>query len=152
MLLPGVCKSMGFWISSASSTGQRLLSEREDFQGMKTKPTQTYVLASLRPRASRHLCQSLPVVLGFGYLCPSPSLPLGVRLLCLRGMVVKRIVSQYVLPHMWRAHLNQTGGLQGFCDVSCENLADNDLGTGSGWQQSRQNWMPPAVMRYWVRM
>jgi hypothetical protein len=32
---------MVFWISSASSIGQRLLSEREDVQGMKTKPTQT---------------------------------------------------------------------------------------------------------------
>jgi hypothetical protein len=41
MLLPAGCKSMGFWISSASSTGQRLLSEREHFQGMKTKPIQT---------------------------------------------------------------------------------------------------------------
>ena len=98
--------------------------------------------------ATRHLSQSLPVVLGFGYLCPIPSLPLGVRLLCLLGMVVKRIVSQYVLPHMWRAHLNQTGGLQGLCNVSCDDLAENDLGAGSGWQQSRQNWRPSAVMRY----
>jgi hypothetical protein len=34
---------MGFWSSSASSASQRLLSEREDFQGMRTKPTQTDV-------------------------------------------------------------------------------------------------------------
>jgi hypothetical protein len=36
MLLPAGCKSIGFWISSASS-----MSEREHVQGMETKPTQT---------------------------------------------------------------------------------------------------------------
>jgi hypothetical protein len=41
VLSPGGCKSMFCWISSASKTGQQNLSEREDFQGMKTKPTQT---------------------------------------------------------------------------------------------------------------
>jgi hypothetical protein len=29
-----------FWISRASSIGQKLLSEIDEFQGMKTKPTQ----------------------------------------------------------------------------------------------------------------
>jgi hypothetical protein len=35
--------------------------------------------------------------------------------------------------------LNQTGGLQGLYNVRCGDLADNDLGTGSGWQHSKQN-------------
>jgi hypothetical protein len=35
--------------------------------------------------------------------------------------------------------LNQTGGLQRLNKVSCDDLADNDLGAGSGLQQSRQN-------------
>jgi hypothetical protein len=34
----------------------------------------------------------------------------------------------------WRAHLNQTGGLQRLYNVSCGALVDNDLGPGSGWQ------------------
>jgi hypothetical protein len=36
MLPQGGCKSMFVWISSASSIGLRRLSEREDFQGLKT--------------------------------------------------------------------------------------------------------------------
>jgi hypothetical protein len=40
---------------------------------------------------------------------------------------------------MWIAHLNQTGGLQGLYNVRCDDLADIDLGAGSGWQQSRTN-------------
>ena len=58
--------------------------------------------------------------------------------MCLRGMVAERIVLQYVLLHMQRGR-NQTGGLQGLYNVSCDGLADNDLGVGSGWQQSKQN-------------
>jgi hypothetical protein len=40
---------------------------------------------------------------------------------------------------MWRAHRNQTGGLQKKLNVSCDDLADNYQGKGSGWQQSKQN-------------
>jgi hypothetical protein len=36
MLPQGGCKSMFFLISNASSIGLRPLSEREDFQGLKT--------------------------------------------------------------------------------------------------------------------
>jgi hypothetical protein len=46
----------------------------------------------------------------------------------------------------WRAHLNQTGGLQRLYNVSCDDRVDNDLGPGSGWQQSKQNRTRPAVM------
>jgi hypothetical protein len=35
--------------------------------------------------------------------------------------------------------LNQTGGLQKLYNVSCDDLADEYLGTGSGWQQSELN-------------
>ena len=51
---------------------------------------------------------------------------------------------------MWRVLPNQTGGLQGLHHVSGDGLAVEKLGIGSGWQQSRQNWLPPAVMGYWT--
>jgi hypothetical protein len=108
MLLQGGCKSNVFWISSTSSIGQRLLSDREDFYSMQTKPTQTWDWAGFSTRASQHLYQSLHVVVGVRYICPTLSLSLGVRLLCLRGMVVKRIVVQYILLHMWRASSPQS--------------------------------------------
>jgi hypothetical protein len=136
---PGRLQVYGFWISSASNIGQRLLSEREYVQGMNTRPTQTWDWACFSKRASQHLCHSLPVVFGVGYLCLTLSLSLGVRLLCIRGMVVKRIVSQSVLLHMWRAHLKQTRGLQRLFNVRCDDLADNDLGTCSGCKQRRNN-------------
>ena len=47
-----------------------------------------------------------------------------------------------VLLFMSTALLNQTSGPQGYCGVSCGILAGNDLGTGSGWQQSRPNRTP----------
>jgi len=34
---------------------------------------------------------------------------------------------------------NQAGGLQGSHSGNCDTLAANDLGIGSGWQQSKQN-------------
>ncbi len=40
----------------------------------------------------------------------------------------------------------QAGSLQGFRGVSRDLLAVNDLGIGSGWQQSKQNWALPAVV------
>jgi len=46
---------------------------------------------------------------------------------------------------MWMTHPYQAGGLQGSRGGSCDTLAANDPGTGTGWQQSKQNWMPPAV-------
>jgi hypothetical protein len=35
--------------------------------------------------------------------------------------------------------LNKTGGLQKLYNVSCDDLADEYLGAGSGWQQSELN-------------
>jgi len=51
---------------------------------------------------------------------------------------------------MWRVLPNQTGGLQGLHHVSGDGLAVEKLGIGSGWQQSKQNWLPPAVMGHWT--
>jgi len=62
-------------------------------------------------------------------------------------MVVKCAASWHVPRRMWKSHLNRTGGLQGLRNGSCHELADNDLGTGSGWRQSRQNQAPLAAMR-----
>jgi len=56
----------------------------------------------------------------------------------------------YVQLCMWMILPNQTGGLQGFHHVSGDNLAVEKLGIGSGWQQSKQNRLPPAVMGYWI--
>ena len=53
---------------------------------------------------------------------------------------------------MWMVVPNQAAGLQGFPCVSRGVLAVNNLGIGSGWQQSRQNWIPAAVVRHLGRM
>ena len=45
----------------------------------------------------------------------------------------------YVLCTMWMGCPDQTGRLQGHLRVSEGGLAGNDSGTGSGWQQSKQN-------------
>ena len=45
----------------------------------------------------------------------------------------------YVLYAMWMGCPYQTGSLQGHPRVSVGGLAGNDSGTGSGWQQSKQN-------------
>ena len=53
---------------------------------------------------------------------------------------------------MWMVLPDQAGSLQGSRSVSCDLLAANDLGIGSGWQQSKQNWTLLAVVGYWIRM
>ena len=53
---------------------------------------------------------------------------------------------------MWMADPNQAGSLQGSQGVSLGILAANNPGTGSGWQQSKQNWVLPAVVGYSARM
>ena len=53
---------------------------------------------------------------------------------------------------MWMVLPDQAGSLQGSCSVSCNLLAANDPGIGSGWQQSKQNWTLLAVVGYWTRM
>jgi len=44
------------------------------------------------------------------------------------------------------AYPNQASSLQGSHSVSCDILAVDDLGTGSGWQQSKQNQALLAVV------
>ena len=53
---------------------------------------------------------------------------------------------------MWMVFPNQAAGLQGLLCVDRGALAVKDLGIGSGWQQSRQNWMPAAVVGQRIRM
>ena len=45
----------------------------------------------------------------------------------------------HALGTAWIACPNQDGTLQGQQGESCDDLADNDAGTGSGWQQNKQN-------------
>ena len=52
----------------------------------------------------------------------------------------------YVLHGMLMAHPNQAGSLQGFHGVNRDGLAVNDLGNGTGWQQSKQSQALRAVM------
>ena len=52
----------------------------------------------------------------------------------------------YVLRGMLMAHPIQASSLQGLHGVSCDALAVNDLGIGTGWQQSTQSWVLLAVM------
>ena len=54
--------------------------------------------------------------------------------------------AQYVLLCMLMALPDQGGSLQGSRGVSCDILAVDDPGTGSGWQQSMQNWALPSVV------
>ena len=58
----------------------------------------------------------------------------------------------HVLPTMLKLILNQAVGLQGDSGVDWGTLVAKDLGIGSGWQQSRQNWIPAAVVRHLGRM
>ena len=55
---------------------------------------------------------------------------------------VKCMCSHHVLLAALMARPDQVGTPQGQHSVSCDVLVDNDRGTGSGWQQSKQN---PAV-------
>ena len=52
----------------------------------------------------------------------------------------------------WMVFPKQAAGLQGLLCVDRGALAVKDLGIGSGWQQSRQNWMPAAVVGQRIRM
>ena len=49
-------------------------------------------------------------------------------------------------------HLRQAGSQQGLFGGSRAALAVENPGTGSGWQQNRQDWVLPAVRREWFRM
>ena len=68
------------------------------------------------------------------------------------GWVMKYQALQHVLHLMWMAHPNQADSLQGPQGGNVEVLAANDLGIGSGWQQSKQNWALSAVVGKWVRV
>ena len=61
-------------------------------------------------------------------------------------MVMKCGETVHVLQTVLMAYPDQVSSLQGSCGVSCNILAVNDLGIGSGWQQSRQNWALLAVV------
>ena len=47
--------------------------------------------------------------------------------------------SHHAMRTVWMGAPNQAASLQGSLAVKSDNLAANDLGTGSGWQQSKQN-------------
>ena len=55
------------------------------------------------------------------------------------GWVLECEGAQHVLHVMWMVCPDQAGSPQGSQSVSCDVLAANDLGIGSGWQQSKQN-------------
>ena len=69
-----------------------------------------------------------------------------------RGWVLKYVGAQQVLWIMSMAHPNQADRPQRSHHVSDGILAVNDLGIGSGWQQSKQNGARPAVVGQWARM
>ncbi len=71
-----------------------------------------------------------------------PQATSGSFLLCRKAMVVKCGVSAEGVRCVWRVPLNQTSGLQGHPGGGWGDLAGDDLGTGSGWKQSRQNQTP----------
>ena len=59
---------------------------------------------------------------------------------------------RHVLHVMGMLHLNRADSLQGLQDGNFEALAANDLGIGSGWQQSKRNWALSAVVGRWIRV
>ena len=56
-----------------------------------------------------------------------------------RNLAVDCGGATHVLQTVLMAYPGQAGSLQGSHDVSCDILAGDDLGIGSGWQQSKQN-------------
>ena len=66
--------------------------------------------------------------------------------LSLRNLVVNCEGTVHVLQIVLMAYPDQASSLQGSRGVSCDILAANDLGTGSGWQQSKQNQALLAVV------
>jgi len=71
----------------------------------------------------------------------------GVKtLVALRNLVVDCGGAAHVLQTVLMAYPGQAGSLQGSHSVSCDILAADDLGTGSGWQQSKQNQALLAVV------
>merc|ERR1712012_54615 len=56
------------------------------------------------------------------------------------------------VAHVDGSPLIKAGSLQGAQGVSSGILAAHNPGTGSGWQQSKQNWVLPAVVGYSARM
>ena len=61
-------------------------------------------------------------------------------------MVMKCGETVHVLQTVLMAYPDQASSLQGSHGVNRDILAANDLGTGSGWQQSKQNWALLAVV------
>ena len=47
---------------------------------------------------------------------------------------------------MWMACPDQDSTLQGQRGASCDDLADDDTGTGPGWQQNKQNCAVQSVV------
>jgi len=85
-----------------------------------------------------HLSFKLQDVLSIIY--SAHSLPLeDLSSVAFGARVVEYHGTGYVLHAVLMARPEQASSLQGSHDVSCDNLAANDLGIVSGWQQSMEN-------------
>ena len=87
-------------------------------------------IAALMPKPS--------VVFGTGYLCPTLSLSLGVRLLCHRGMGRELYFSKCYCTSGEFTSIKLVV-CKGLYNVRCDDLVGNDLGPRSGWQQNTQH-------------
>jgi len=67
-------------------------------------------------------------------------------------VTVKGSGAHHDIPSVLKVQPNQASGLQDADGVNHSHLADNILGSGSGWQQSRQNSTLVAVTGRWTRM
>ncbi len=79
--------------------------------------------------------------------------PIGLRgagglktLVALQSLAVDCGGAAHVLQTVLMAYPNQAGSLQGPHSACCDILAVDDLGIGSGWQQSKQNQALLAVV------
>ena len=85
-----------------------------------------------------HLSFKLQDVLSIIY--SAHSLPLeDLSSVAFGARVVECLGTRYVLRAVLMAYPEQACSLQGSHGVNCDILAANDLGIGSGWQQSKQN-------------
>ena len=85
-----------------------------------------------------HLSFKLQDVLSIIYSAHSLSLE-DLSSVAFGARVVEYHGTGYVLHAVLMARPEQASSLQGSHDVSCDNLAANDLGIVSGWQQSMEN-------------
>ena len=101
-------------------------------------------------RAFKAWTHKVVVVVAFRLVHPLDSW--GATPVSMRTWAMECQGALHVLQIMSMACPRQASGLQGSRRVTCGTLAVKYLGIGSGWQQSKQYWVPLAVEGQQARM